>query len=71
MVMGFVGPRMTWNLVMSVVELSTFLKLRACVAEDQRVMLWYVRYFDILLLLYKKNLIWKILKCVELINCLQ
>ena len=50
MVMRFVGPRMTWNLVTSVVELSTFLKLRACVARDQRVMLWYVR--DDILIFY-------------------
>ena len=43
MVMRFVGQRMTWNLVTSVVELGTFLKLPACVARDQRVMFWYVR----------------------------
>lgn len=35
-----VGPRMTWILVSRAVEASMFLKIRACVAGDQWVVLW-------------------------------
>ena len=36
-------PSMTWTPVKVAVELDTSLLIRACVARDQRAMLWYAR----------------------------